>query len=394
MEKNGMRALTISYFGCIDPKYSRNKTNIDGLRAVGVTVHEVIVSTPVTPLNAATHIGAFPLIKRVLHKFKILPLLLTKHQEIMESDAIFVGYPGQFDMPFAYLIAKFYGKKLVFDPVILMFNALSNDIGVIKKGSFSTNLLKCFEKYIMSLPDVIIASTIEQKKFFIDQVEVREEKIKVAYLAADNAIYKPVETKRKVNKFKVVYYGLFTPLHGIPHIIEAARMCQSNQNIVFQMVGKGQLYQESRARADKAGLTNIEFYPDMNESNSMELLQQADVFLGFMESNDTVLREIPNKVYQGMALGTVVITGDSPAIRTVFTNRENIYIVPVANGAALAEAILDMAEHPELAEKIKSNSYNLFNSRFTPKAIGGVLKAQILELTKGEYLKSRPALKH
>jgi glycosyltransferase involved in cell wall biosynthesis len=140
------------------------------------------------------------------------------------------------------------------------------------------------------------------------------------------------------------------------------------------MVGKGQLYEETRSLVEKLQLKNIEFYPDANESNARELLQGGDVFLGFMETNSTILREIPNKVYQGLALKKIVITGDSPAIRTVFENEKNIVLVPPGSGAELAKEILKLTKSRAKAKKIAEAGYVLYKENFTPKAVGAVLK--------------------
>jgi glycosyltransferase involved in cell wall biosynthesis len=375
-----MKKMTISYFGCIDLRYSRNATNISGLTQAGAEVNEVVVNTPVTPLNAARHLGLTALLKRLAHKLNNIPKIMNNWKTLQRSDVIFVGYPGQFDVPFAYVVAKILRKPLVFDPVILMFNALSNDIGVMSKESPITRLLKFFEKIVMNLPDLVIASTVEQKAFFIDQVGIPANKIVVAYLAADDKIYFPASSVKKDKNFKAVYYGLFTPLHGIPHIIEAARLCQKDSNIVFQMIGKGQLYKEAVQRVNELKLKNVQFFPDTMEKDALHLLQQADVFFGFMETNPTALREIPNKVYQGMALAKTVITSDSPAIRSVFENRKHIYLVPPGNGLAIARAIQYLKGHPATQKAISQHAYDLFQERFTPLAVGKVMLSAISRL--------------
>jgi glycosyltransferase involved in cell wall biosynthesis len=153
---------------------------------------------------------------------------------------------------------------------------------------------------------------------------------------------------------------------------------------VFQLIGKGQLYQEIREMAEKLNLKNVEFYPDSNESNSLEMLQNADIFLGFLESNPTALREIPNKVYQGLALGKVVVTGDSPAIRSVFTHGKNICLVPPANAQELAKTIQELATHPAEVEKISIAAFALFQEKFTMKATGEVLREAIAKLLSTE----------
>jgi hypothetical protein len=106
-----MKRLVISYFGAIDLRYSRNKTNIDGLRQAGAIVHDVTLSTPVTPLTAGKHLSFLNVLSRLLRKLLIFRLLFNKWHLLASSDIIFVGYHGQVDVPFAYCIAKILRKK-------------------------------------------------------------------------------------------------------------------------------------------------------------------------------------------------------------------------------------------------------------------------------------------
>jgi glycosyltransferase involved in cell wall biosynthesis len=94
----------------------------------------------------------------------------------------------------------------------------------------------------------------------------------------------------------------------------------------------------------------------------------------------TVDRVIPNKVYQGMAQGKLVVTADAPVTRSVFKDDENMLLVKPEDPKALAEAITEMSEHPAKRMKIIDNSYRLFKSKFTPLAVGKQLKHDILEI--------------
>ncbi len=138
--------------------------------------------------------------------------------------------------------------------------------------------------------------------------------------------------------------------------------------------------------AKKLQLKNVFFYTDANEGNSIHLLQQADIFLGFMQNNPTVNRAIPNKVFQGLALAKAVITADSPAIRSEFNDKENIYLIPSANPKALAKAIMDLKGNPKLKGKIAQNGYKLYTQKFSTKALGKKLATIINEYLKEKLL--------
>ena len=60
--------------------------------------------------------------------------------------------------------------------------------------------------------------------------------------------------------FTVFFYGRFSPLHGIEHIIRAAALLEARRNPVrFVLVGAGQTYQTMRDLAERFGVSTVEF---------------------------------------------------------------------------------------------------------------------------------------
>lgn len=196
-------------------------------------------------------------------------------------------------------------------------------------------------------------------------------------MGADDSIYKPGTKKTKKVTFNVIYYGLYIPIHGVEYIIEAAKLCQKNNKIRFILLGTGKLYPQMLKIAQKLNLKNIVFDPNANENNSIPRLQQADIFLGFMQSNPTVNRAIPNKVYQGLALKKAVITAKSDAVTEIFTNKVNIFTCKPADPKSLTEAVLTLEKNDALRNKIANTGYSMYKNYFTPKAIAAQLISQI-----------------
>ena len=136
------------------------------------------------------------------------------------------------------------------------------------------------------------------------------------------------------------------------------------------MVGKGNTYEKMVKLAKTLHLSNVIFYPDMTESNAFETLSLANIFLGFLQKHPSVDRIVPNKVYQGLAMGKTVVSGDSPVMREVFTHKQDVYLCNLADGKSLAAAIQELYKNPKLATKIAHNGYNTYRKQFTPIIIG------------------------
>ena len=163
--------------------------------------------------------------------------------------------------------------------------------------------------------------------------------------------------------------------------MEAARRLRYDRNIHFDMIGnRGQTFDASLARVKELKLTNMSFYYDIPQAEHISIAQKADIFFGFLAKHPSIDRVIPNKVYQGLSLNKVVMTADAPVIRSVFTHKENIYIVTPADVDALVAAILELKNNPELRQKIAQNGYGMFTKNFLPKVVGKKIIDYIKEI--------------
>ncbi|EKD90939.1 MAG: glycosyl transferase group 1 [uncultured bacterium] len=360
--------MKICFFGTYDKKYSSNKIILDGFKKNFIKVLEINNDIRITPLNNSNHLAILNLIKRLWIKLSLIPLIFKNLSKIKKCDAIYVGYPGHIDILISYPLAKLLGKKLIFYPCIILYITFTEDVNLFTKDSIYAKLLKIYERFIYKLPDLIYSDIPLQKDVFINQFGVDPKKIKEIPIGADDLIYTYSGVKNSKN-LNVVYYGLYSPLHGVEHIINAAKILKNQKNVKFLMVGDGQTFDQNYKLAKKNKLKNVIFYKDATEDNAKEILNSGHLFLGHAQKSPTVFRTLPNKVYQGLALGKVVITADTPASRGVFNHLGNAYLFKPANPKDLAKGILLLSKNPKLVSKIAENGYKLYISRFTPKMI-------------------------
>lgn len=375
--------MKICFFGTYDKKYSSNKIILDGFKRNNVQVVEVNNDVRITALNSSKHLAIFALIKRILVKLSLIPLIIRNFKRIRKCDAIYVGYPGHIDILFAYPLAKLLGKKLIFYPLIILWITFTEDINLFTKNSIYAKALKLYERFIYKLPDLIYADIPLQKKIFVEEFGVNPKIIEEIPIGADDLIYKYSGIEKNIKDLKVVYYGLYSPLHGVEVILKAAKLLKKYKDIKFLMVGKGQTFEKNYQFAKNEKLNNVIFYTEATEENATDILNSGHLFLGHASKSPTVYRTLPNKVYQGLALGKVVITIKTPATVGVFENLKDAYLFNPADPKSLAKGILDLKKNPSLLRKIAKNGYNLFISKFTPVKISKKIIDDI------NYLKSK-----
>lgn len=366
--------LKVCFFGTYDRGFTSNRIVLEGLKANDVKVVEINSEVKMTKLDREQDMTWLKFINRILKKYKIIFEIIKKRKELKECQAIYVGFPGHIDVIPAFIVAKIFKLKLIFNPLVIIYTGYADDQGILKENSWLGKVIKFGEKFIYKLCDVITADTPYQKEHLIRDYDVPASKLDVLPIGADNKVYKFLGIKKPNDEFNVVYYGLFTPLHGCEHIIKAANLLKKYKDIKFVMVGKGHTFESTFKLAQKLQLKNVIFYPDMTEVDAFDTLKEADLFLGFLQKHPSVNRIIPNKVYQGIALGKAVISAESDAIESVFTDKENIYLCKPASPESLANAVLNLRNDQKLRDKIAKNGYKLYQDNFTPETVGAELK--------------------
>jgi glycosyltransferase involved in cell wall biosynthesis len=91
---------------------------------------------------------------------------------------------------------------------------------------------------------------------------------------------------------------------------------------------------------------------------------------------------VQNKIYEGLAMGKAVITGDSPAVRKTLRDREHILLCERGNARALAGAILLLRDSPELREGLGQRGQCIFKEKYSLEQIGRLAAAHLLEATR------------
>ena len=372
--------MKICFFGSYDKYYSRNQIILKGLELNRVPFVEVHLDLPKSDISEKEHLTAFVMFKRLLRKIKLIPVVFRNLGNIRQSDLIFAAFPAQLDLPLAYIVSRLFRKPLVFDPSYALSSVFIGEFGLLSDSGLRAKLIKWIDKISFYLPDLILFDTELSRDYYQKLFNIPLEKTRILNLAADDSIYKfsGINLDKKI--LSIIYYGLYNPMHGVEHIIDCANLCRKEKDIEFVLIGKGQTYAENKKRSDDLKLGNVKFMPEVTEKDAGELLAGGDIFLGFLNKSFSSECSVPNKVFQGLAMGKAVITAETAITKAVFTHKENIYLCKAADANALRDAIMELKNDVNLRKKIAANGYKLFKEKFTPKTIGNDLKLICEEL--------------
>lgn len=344
--------MKICFFGMYAFNYSRNKILLKGFRQNGVEIIEC---------NNRSHF---------LWGFRYWKLL-RKFIEVKgwECDIIFVGFPGQTDVPLAWVIGKIFHKKIVFDAFISLYNSMVFDRKNFGRSSIRARFWWFIDWLSCVLPNHIILDTNEHIKYFVKTFKIKKEKFSRVFVGTDTDIFFPQSLKRHQN-FVVGFHGSYLPLQGVDIIVKAARFLKNYKDIKFNLLGNGLERKKIEALIKKYQLSNTQLFDPVPYEKLPEFISSSDIYLGgpFGDNLKSKL-VIPNKVYEAMATKIAIIVGNSEATRELFKNQVHCLLVKQGDAKSLARAILKLKRDILLREKIAVGGYNLMVNSLTPERI-------------------------
>ena len=352
--------MVVCFIAGREPTYTRNAIILKGLREQGVRIVECTDSS-------RSYLLRYP---NVLKRF-----VLNNKKDL---DLVFIGFLGQ---PLVPVIKRLTNKPIILDAFLSTYDTMSFDRKKSKPNSPGGRFFYWLDKHSCELADRVLLDTNSNIDYFVETFGLDREKFDRVFVGADDSLFYPREVKREDNKFGVLYYGTYHPLQGIEYIIKAAKLLESNEDIEFEIVGKGPEHKRLAELAQELNVRNIKFIDWIRYENLPLEIAKADLCLGGHFSDiGKARRVIAGKTFQFIAMGKPVIVGDNPANRELFKDRRNALMCEMANADALAEAILELRNNAHLREKIAEEGYKVFNNHCTPKLIGSQIKEAMTEL--------------
>ena len=330
---------TILYIAGAKPTYPRNANALRMLRK-SFTVREITSST-------SAYWQRFFLIG--------VKFLLTRKRDV---DVIYIGFMGQ---PIVFLVRLFTRKPIVFDVFISLYDSICLERQSFKPSSLIGIFLHWLDKKSCQLSSFVICDTKTYASWFVRTFQLDPKCIGHFYICADASIFHPLPKKRDDDRFVVEFHGGYIPLQGVKYIIRAAEILMPHHDIYFTFLGAGRDLSKAKKLVEDLKLKNITFFDRFVPLSEVpQFISDADVALGIFGTTGKTLRVIPNKAYEGMACRRAVINANSAAAREIFTDGENVLLVPEGDPEKLAEAILKLKHDDNLRGSIAESGYKLF----------------------------------
>lgn len=257
------------------------------------------------------------------------------------------------------------GVPLAFDPLISAYDKQVDERGKLDPASSRAQRLLAWESALFRRADRVIADTLAHADYFVHVLGADRNKVDVIYVGAEEALFRPgpLPAKSPDSPMEVLFYGSFIPLQGPQVVVEAARLYQGPP-VKWILLGQGPLRSLCEQRARE--IESISFEDWLPYARLPERIRRADVLLGVFGTTPKAGRVIPNKVFQSLASGRVVVTRSAASYPEALLAMENSGLewVPAGNAQALADKVAALASDPvrlgQLGEAAAATSHQYF----------------------------------
>lgn len=314
----------------------------------------------------------YSFVHRVISFFSFMFSSFLVGLRVKQVDIVWGTSPPIFQGLTAWTLSFLKGVPFVFE-VRDLWPAFAIAVGVLK-NKILIKLSEWLEKYLYLQANLVIVNS----PGFSGHVKQRGAgKIALVPNGADVAMFHPDDdgadfkrTHHLENKYIVMYAGAHGMSNDLGMLLKAAEYLRGRQDIQFVLVGDGKDKPQLQKQSEDLRLDNLLFVPPITKEKIGEALAAADVCIAILKPLEMYKTVYPNKVFDYMAAGRPVILAIDGVIRDVIDQAEAG--IPVAPGdpQAIVEAVLSLANQPELGKQMGQNGRKYIESHFNRGEIG------------------------
>ncbi len=169
-----------------------------------------------------------------------------------------------------------------------------------------------------------------------------------------------ISSLRQQGRFIVGNVGRVDPQKGFAYYIEAAKLCkQQGLPMAFLIVGEGTLQEELKELVRKEDLTDTVYFLGYR-TDVANVIAQTDVMV-----LSSLWEGFPLTPIEVFSVKKTIVATDVPGTMEIVKDEENGLIVPMADGAAIADGIGRLYTDAALRSRLEENALRTYEEKFS-----------------------------
>ncbi len=251
------------------------------------------------------------------------------------------------------LLAKTFGRRVVIDQILTY----------VSHGEVLPWFPRWLDAWTYRRADGILTHSETLRRELTTEFSVDLERVEVVYPVLDLTLFsrryeaEADALRRELgikDRFVVLYHGMWHPWHGLRYLYEAARVLHSHSEIVFVVIPKD----------GEPSRDNLVFIEEQPFERLPVYLQMADVWCSGFDTDTRGERAFSSTLIQALALGIPVVTGRAGERAIMLRDGIEARLVPLRDPCAIAEAVLELAAHPEVARAMGARARAFAETHF------------------------------
>lgn len=292
--------------------------------------------------------------KRLAHYGSFVVSAIRAGRKLPKPDLILVTSPPIFTGIIARYLAKKWKVPMVLD-VRDIWPASVESVGAVRSKPVLW-LGKHLAESLYSTAAHITATSDGIRKGI---PKIFHHKVTVIPNGADFELFTPTPTREKTRtkyhlgeKFVALYSGNIGLAQAPEVLIEAAEHLKKSPHIVLLIVGSGVVLQKIKHAAASKKLTNIIFTGVLPRESMPNIVAASDVCIIPYKKAETFRHTLPSKIFDYMAGAKPIIINLAGEASELIKKAECGVTVAEEDGPALAEAIIQMSEQQDKAQRM------------------------------------------
>ena len=271
----------------------------------------------------------------------------------------------------AYELSKKYNIPLVVDlhenrPEIMKLYKHVNSF----PGKYLISLKKWgeYQHNYVSLADKVILITPEAKEYYVNELNVSEDKISIVPNYVESSLILADYDKAILDKLKkkksIVYFGDISVRRGVLELMEVAVLQKDNPEFHFVFIGSGTGVYNIKEIIKSNNLTNVEVLGYIQINKALKIIEACSIGVCPFHRNIHHDTTYANKMFQYMGLGLPLIVSNCPAQAKIVMEENAGMVFKAGDSKDLNEKLIELSSNKDEFQRISENNKQLLKNKY------------------------------